>query len=63
MRMPDNGTLLYLPVVVDNILPPEKRGNMIRVITKDEGTALYISEKEFKSCVSDFVEKSTPIVK
>lgn len=63
MRMPDNGTLLYLPVVVDNILPPEKRGNMIRVITKDEGTALYISEKEFQSCVSDFVEKSTPIVK
>ena len=63
MRMPDNGTLLYLPVVVDNILPPEKRGNMIRVITKDEGTALYISEKEFQSWMSNFVEKSTPIVK
>ena len=54
MKMPDNGTVLYLPVVVDNILPPDKRGNMIRVITKDEGTAIYISEKEFKSCKTTF---------
>lgn len=63
MKMPDNGTELYLPVVVDNILPPDKRGNMIRVITKDEGTAFYISEKEFKSCKTTFAENSIPIVK
>ena len=63
MKMPDNGTVLYLPVIVDNILPPDKRGNMIRVITKDEGTAIYISETEFKSCKIDFAENSTPIVK
>lgn len=63
MKMPDNGTILYLPVIVDNILPPDKRGNMIRVITKDEGTAIYISETEFKNCKTDFAENSTPIVK
>ena len=49
MKMPDNGTELYLPVVVDNILPPDKRGNMIRVITKDEGTAIYISKKNLRA--------------
>ena len=31
MKMPNNGTVLYLPVVVDNILPPDKRGNMKRI--------------------------------
>ena len=36
---------------------------MIRVITKDEGTAIYISEKEFESCKITFAENSTPIVK
>lgn len=60
MKMLDNGTVLYLPVVVDNILPPDKRGNMIRVITKYEGTAIYISETELKN---SFAEKSIPIVK
>ena len=60
MKMPDNGTVLYLPVVVNNILPPDRRGNMLRVVTQDEGTAIYISETEFKHCIA---KKSTPLMK